>query len=137
MSGVRKSTDPGLSAVERKTLRSREAQEAISDHDEAQEAFHANRERLRAERQERETAVGPMFYPTPELSDDTLTKNVHFSTRIRNALAAGGLSTIGEIREAPDATLLSLQDLGKVSVTHLRETLGLPSTDGVRPGKRP
>jgi hypothetical protein len=28
---------------------------------------------------------------------------------------------------------LNLQDLGKGSVAHLRETLGLPSTDGVRP----
>jgi hypothetical protein len=34
--------------------------------------------------------------------------------------------------------LLSLPDLGAASVTHLRETLGLPSTDGVRPsGKKP
>jgi hypothetical protein len=29
--------------------------------------------------------------------------------------------------------LLSLQDLGPGSVTSLRETLGLSSTDGVRP----
>ena len=36
-------------------------------------------------------------------------------------------------REASDATLLGLQDLGPGSVTSLRETLGLPSTDGVRP----
>ena len=42
------------------------------------------------------------------------------------------MKTIGEIREASDATLLSLQDFGKGSVSHLRETLGLPSTDGVR-----
>jgi hypothetical protein len=34
--------------------------------------------------------------------------------------------------------LLSFQDLGPGSVAHLRETLGLPSTDGVRPsGKKP
>src|SRR6266404_2832263 len=38
----------------------------------------------------------------------------------------------------PDETLLSFQDLGKSSVAHIRETLGLPSTDGVRPsGKKP
>jgi hypothetical protein len=41
--------------------------------------------------------------------------------------------TVGEIREATDATLLGLPDLGKRSVTYLRETLGPPSKDGVRP----
>ena len=132
MSADEKSTDPGLSAAERKALRSREAQEAITDHKKSQEAFDANRERLRQERLARE-AAGPMFYPAPELPDDTLVENVRFSTRIRNALTAGGLKTVGEIREASDATLLSLQDLGPSSVTPLRETLGLPSCDGVRP----
>jgi DNA-directed RNA polymerase alpha subunit len=77
-----------------------------------------------------------MFYPAPELPDDTLIENVHFSTRIRNALNAGGFKTIGEIREASKAKLLSLQGLGKGSVVHLRETLVLPLTDGVRPGPR-
>jgi hypothetical protein len=41
--------------------------------------------------------------------------------------------TVGEICEATDATLLGLPDLGKGPVTHLRETLGPPSKDGVRP----
>jgi DNA-directed RNA polymerase alpha subunit len=133
---AKKSTDAGLSAAERKALRGREAQEAISDHEQSQQALHANLDRLRAERQAREAAAGPMFYPAPELPDDTLVKNVRFSTRVRNALNAGGLKTVGEIREAPDAMLLSLQDFGKASVTHLRETLGPPSTNGIRPGKR-
>jgi DNA-directed RNA polymerase alpha subunit len=76
--------------------------------------------------------------PTPELPDDTLIENVRFATRIRNVLAAAGLETVGEVRETADEILLSFQDLGKASVTHLRETLGLPSTDGVRPlGKKP
>jgi DNA-directed RNA polymerase alpha subunit len=79
-----------------------------------------------------------MLYPAPELPDDTPIENVRFSTRIRNGLITAGLKTVGEIREASDAMLLSLQDLGKGSVAHLRETLGLPSTDGVRPmGKKP
>jgi hypothetical protein len=39
MSGNEKSTDPGLSAAERKTLRSREAEEAIAEHESAQKAF--------------------------------------------------------------------------------------------------
>jgi hypothetical protein len=69
-SGV-KSTDPGLSAAERKTLRSREAEEAIAEHEGAQKAFHENRERLREERLRREKAAGPMLYPAPELPDET------------------------------------------------------------------
>jgi DNA-directed RNA polymerase alpha subunit len=106
MTGVKKSTDAGLSNAERKDLRGREAKEA---------------------------AARPMFYPAPELPDDTPIENVRFSTRVRNALTTAGLKTVGEIREASDAMLLSLQDLGKGSVAHLRETLGLPSMDGVRP----
>src|SRR6266404_6032052 len=60
MSGNEKSTDPGLSAAERKTLRSREAEEAIAEHESAQKVFHENRERLPEERLGREAAVGPM-----------------------------------------------------------------------------
>jgi DNA-directed RNA polymerase alpha subunit len=78
------------------------------------------------------------LYPTPELRDDTPIEDVQFSTRIRNALNAAGIKTVGEVREASDTTLRSLQDLGPGSVAHLRETLGLPSCDGVRPmGKKP
>ena len=133
MSGIKKSTDPGLSNAERKELRGLEAKDAIADHEDAQKAFHENRERLREERLSREAVAGPMLYPAPELADDTPIKNVRFSTRIRNALNAAGMNTVGEIREASDATLLSLQNCGESSVAHLRETLGLPSTDGVRP----
>jgi DNA-directed RNA polymerase alpha subunit len=75
--------------------------------------------------------------PTPEL-DDTPIREVRFPTRIKDALFAAGLKTVGEVRETSDEALLSLPDFGKVSVAHLRETLGLPSTDGVRPsGKKP
>jgi hypothetical protein len=73
------------------------------------------------------------LFPTPELPDDTPIENVRFSTRIRNALNAAGIKTVGHIREASDATLLNLQDPGPLSVAHLREMLGLPSCDGVRP----
>ena len=138
MSENEKSTDPGLSAAERKELRGREAKEAVADHEAAQQAFHENRERLREERLAREAAAGPMLYPAPELPDDTPIENVRFSTRIRNAVTAVGWKTVGEIREASDATLLGLPDLGPGSVISLRETLGLPSCDGVRPlGKKP
>jgi DNA-directed RNA polymerase alpha subunit len=136
MSENEKSTDPGLSAAERKELRGCEAKEAVADHEAAQQ--DENRERLREERLAREAAAGPMLYPAPELPDDTPIENVRFSTRIRNAVSAVGWKTVGEIREASDATLLGLQDLGPGSVTSLRETLGLPSCDGVRPlGKKP
>jgi len=76
--------------------------------------------------------------PTPELPDDTLVREVQFPTRIKNALFAAGLKTVGEVREMSDKALLALPDFGQASVAHLRETLGLPSTDGVRPlGKKP
>ena len=52
-------------------LRSREAEEAIAEHESAQKAFHENRERLREERLRREEAAGPMLYPAPELPDHT------------------------------------------------------------------
>jgi DNA-directed RNA polymerase alpha subunit len=79
-----------------------------------------------------------MLDPTPELPADTPISDVELPARIRNVLAAAGLKTVGEVRETSDEILLSFQDLGKASVAHLRETLGLPSTDAVRPpGKKP
>jgi DNA-directed RNA polymerase alpha subunit len=74
-----------------------------------------------------------MLYPAPELPDDTPIDNVRFVTRIRNALNAAGMKTIGEVRETSDDRLLSLPDLGRGSIAHLRETLGPPSTDGAPP----
>ena len=71
--------------------------------------------------------------PTPELPDNTPLEQARLPTRIRNALKAAGLSTVGEVREATDASLLALQDLGKGSLGLLRKTLGMPSTIGVRP----
>ena len=134
----KKSTDPGLSAVERKELRGREAKEAIADLEDAQRALHANRERLREERLAREAAEGPMVAPTPELPDDTPIERVLFSTRIQNALRAAGLKTVGEVRKTSDETLISLPAFGNSSFAELREKLGLPSTDGMRPlGKKP
>jgi DNA-directed RNA polymerase alpha subunit len=132
MSGIRKSTDAGLTNAERKSLRESEAREAMSDHDDAEKAFHDNRERLRTARLTREAVAGPVLYPAEGLPDETLIVNVRFSTRITNALNVGGVKTVGEIREASDATLLSLQDLGKGSLSYLRKTLGLPSTDDVQ-----
>jgi DNA-directed RNA polymerase alpha subunit len=70
-----------------------------------------------------------MLDPTPELPEDTLISRVHFPNRSQNVLSGAGLRTVGEVREASDDMLLRLPDLGKGSVTHLRQTLGLPRTE--------
>jgi DNA-directed RNA polymerase alpha subunit len=74
-----------------------------------------------------------MLDPTPELADDTPIDDVRLTTRVRNALIESGLKTVGEVREASDKALLSLQDMGQGSVDYLRQNLGLSSEDGVRP----
>jgi DNA-directed RNA polymerase alpha subunit len=71
--------------------------------------------------------------PALKLPDDTPIDRVRLPTRIHKVLAAAGLKTVGEVREASDETLLSFQNFGPDSVAHLRKTLGLPSTDGVSP----
>ena len=79
-----------------------------------------------------------MLDPTPELPDDTPISDVNLSTRIRNVLAEAGIATVGQVRATPDKILLSFQHFGTRSVAHLRDGLGLPSCDGVRPlGKKP
>ena len=76
--------------------------------------------------------------PTPELPDLTAIREVRFPERVKDALFAAGLKTVGEVREMSDEALLSLPDFGKASLVQLRETLGLPSTVGVRPlSKKP
>ena len=75
--------------------------------------------------------------PAPELPDDTSIRSVRLPPRIKDALSATGAETVGEVRGMSDRELLALPDLGKASVAQLRELLGLPSTDGVRPaGKK-
>jgi hypothetical protein len=73
---------------------------------------------------------------TPELPDNTPIREVRFPTRIKDALFAAGVKTVGEVRNMADETLVGLPDL-EASVAHLRETVGLPSTAGVRPPKKP
>ena len=119
-----KSTDPGLSAAERKELRSREAKEAIADHEEGQRAVQVNLERLRVERLAREAATGPMLYPVPNLPDDTLIEMVRFPPLIRKSLNAAGLKTIGEIRAMSDDKLRRMRGVGTGSLAHLRKTIG-------------
>jgi hypothetical protein len=42
----------------------------------------------------------------------------------------------GAARNVCEALLISLPDFGKGSVGHVRETLGLPSSEGARPGAK-
>ena len=83
MSGVRKSTDAELTNAERKSLRKSEAQEAMSDHDDAEKAFHDNRERLRTARLAREAAAGPVLYPALGLPDEFLSLTFVFQPGLR------------------------------------------------------
>ena len=81
-----------------------------------------------------EDAAKPVLLsPRPELPDDTPIELLDMATRIQGVLKIEGLKTVGEVRETADDVLLSFQNLGIGSVTYLRETLGLPSCDGVRP----
>jgi len=61
--------------------------------------------------------------PTPELPDDTPVREVRFPTRIKDALFAAGLKTVGQVREMSDEALLSLPDFGKASVAILARRL--------------
>jgi hypothetical protein len=74
--------------------------------------------------------------PTPELPDDTPISKVHLPSRIKDALFAAGLKTVGEVRERSDQALLGLPDIGNAAVYHLRGKLGLPSSVGVRPSNK-
>lgn len=71
--------------------------------------------------------------PTPELPDNTPIREVRFPTQMKDALFAAGLKTVGQVRTISDEALLGLPDFGTASLTHLRDTLGLPSTDGAGP----
>jgi hypothetical protein len=73
-----------------------------------------------------------MIDPSPELPDDMLIADVEFPPKVGEALAMAGLRTVGQVREAPDAKILQIQDLGESSLALLRKALGLPSSLGVR-----
>ena len=73
-----------------------------------------------------------MIDPSPELPDDVLIRDVELPSKVRDALTAAGLRTVGEVRDAPDNTILRIQDLSESSLALLRKTLGLPSSIGVR-----
>jgi hypothetical protein len=73
-----------------------------------------------------------MIDPSPELPDDMPITNVELPPKVRQALTAAGLRTVGDVREAPDAGILQIQDICESSLALLRKTLGLPSSLGVR-----
>jgi DNA-directed RNA polymerase alpha subunit len=75
---------------------------------------------------------GAKLDPQPELPDDTPVDVLDIAPRVQQILVAEGFETIGEVREVADEVLLSFQNFGVGTVSHLRETLGLPSCDGVR-----
>src|ERR1700712_3020660 len=64
-----------------------------------------NRVNVLAEGQERKL----LFDPSPDLPGNTPIGTVRMPARVRNALIDADFHTVGEIRESPDKTLLSLQ----------------------------
>jgi DNA-directed RNA polymerase alpha subunit len=134
MSKIVRSADQQMAGeVAGRALHPVTSRQKISDSQSAPE-FEENHKRLRAERLARESEEMTELAPTPELPDETPTRGVNFPLRIKNALFAAGLKTVGEVRELSDEDLLRLPHFGKGSVIQLRTILGLPSTEGVRPG---
>jgi hypothetical protein len=52
-----------------------------------------------------------MIDPSPELPDDVPIASVELPTKVRHALIAAGLGTIGKIRETSDMEMLRIQHL--------------------------
>lgn len=52
--------------------------------------------------------------PTPELPDNTPIREVRFPVRIKIALLAAGLETVGQLREMSDQALIDLPDFERV-----------------------
>jgi hypothetical protein len=60
--------------------------------------------------------IFPMLKPSPQLSDDVLLSDLTIPAHIRNALAAQGVRTVGEVRKIPDKTLFSFPKVGHRSI---------------------
>lgn len=73
-----------------------------------------------------------MIDPSHELPDDMPVVSLELPRKVRQALTEVGFRTVGRIREARDAEILLIQDLGEGSLALLHKTLGLPSSMGVR-----
>jgi DNA-directed RNA polymerase alpha subunit len=57
------------------------------------------------------------YDPDPNLPDDVSIDLVRFPHRIKWALVAAGLKTVGDVRGTSDSTLLGTQNLGQISVS--------------------
>ena len=64
------------------------------------------------------------YDPEPNLPDGVSIDQVRLRPSIKRALVAAGLKTVGDVRKTSDVVLLSIQNLGKSSVTRLRNELG-------------
>ena len=62
-----------------------------------------------------------MLDTTHELTNETPINDVELTTRIKNALNAAGVKTVGEVREMSDRTLLSLPDFGQYSLSYCQK----------------
>jgi DNA-directed RNA polymerase alpha subunit len=62
--------------------------------------------------------------PGRKLPDDASINQVKLQPAIKRALIAAGLKTVGDIRRTSDPMLLSIKNLGRRSVTRLRNELG-------------
>jgi hypothetical protein len=78
-----------------------------------------------------------MIDPSPEVADDMSIANVELPPKLKQALTAAGLRTVGDVREASDRKILRIPDLGESWLALLRKTLGLPSSLGVRSDAAP
>jgi hypothetical protein len=109
-------TDPlGLTNAERKSLRERKSREAMST-----TITPRKPSTITGNTCGRRGWLGRSWlvrcYTLPwGLPDDRPIDKVRFSTRITNALNAAGVKTVGEIRQASDATLRSFQDWSEFS----------------------
>jgi DNA-directed RNA polymerase alpha subunit len=59
-----------------------------------------------------------------KLPDDASIHQIKLQPAIKRALIAAGLKTVGDVRRTSDPMLLSIQNLGRRSVTRLRNELG-------------
>ena len=64
------------------------------------------------------------YDPDPDLPDHVSIDKVQLPPRVKRALVAAGLKTVGDVRKTSDLVLLSIQNLGKKTVPRLRSELG-------------
>ena len=68
------------------------------------------------------------YDPDPNLPDSVSIDLIRLRPSIKRTLLAAGFKTVGDVRKASDEVLLSIQKLGKGSLTRLRNALGRRET---------